>query len=269
MILQETIDFILKGQATAIDGITISEARIGLFLTAVQLSDGSVGVSSTVMPNDSNIHCKKELRDFGDFSPLIITGKTVTELLNFPTKHSLIQCLKIATLNAVSAKMLFSGKYKILTNIDPIDLMDIYSGKTITIVGAFQSYIDKISKTNSTLYVLELNEEAFLGGDRKYYVPANEYKRVLPHSDIVLITGLTLVNNTLDDLLATIKPGAQIIVSGPSSGCMPDVMFNYNVSIIGTVKITDAELMLKLASEGAAGYHMFNYCAEKICIVNE
>lgn len=269
MILQKTIDFILKEHASSVAGVTISEARIGLFLTAVKLSDGSVGVSSTVMPKESDIHCKKELRDFGDFSPLKIAGKTVTELLNFPIKHSLIQCLKIAALNAVSSKLLLSGKYKVLNNIDPIDLMDIHSGKTITIVGAFQSYIDKISKTNSTLQVLELNENAFLGDDKKYYIPSNEYKSVLPHSKIVLITGLTIANNTIDDLLKSIQPGAQVIVSGPSSSFIPDILFANKVSIVGAVKILDAGLILKLCSEAAAGYHMFNYCAEKICIVNE
>lgn len=171
--------------------------------------------------------------------------------------------------NAVSSNFIESGRYKVVYNTDPLDLMDIHSGKTITVAGAFQSYIDKISKTNSQLHVLELNEDAFFGGDKKYYVPANEYLRVLPQSDIVLITGLTLVNNTLDDLLANIKPGAQVSVLGTSIGFIPDVIFKNKVNIVGTMKITDAELLLKMASEAAAGYHVFKYCAEKICIVNE
>jgi len=269
MILQETIDLVLKKYHAAIEGLTITDVQIGLFMTVIRLSDGSAGTSSTLMPKDSDIHCKKSMRDYGDFTPLKITGKTVTELFKFPTKNSLIQCMKIAALNAVSSNFIESGPYKVVHNTDPLDLMDLHSGKTITVVGAFQSYIDKISKTNNQLYVLELNEDAFFGEDKKYYVPANEYPRVLPQSDIVLITGLTLVNNTLDDLLAKIKPGAQVSVLGTSIGFIPDVIFKNKVNIVGTMKITDAELLLKMASEAAAGYHMFKYCAEKICIVND
>lgn len=269
MILQETIDLVLGKYPKAIEGLTITDVRIGVYMTVLRLSDGSVGSSSTVMPEGNDIHCKKSMRDFGDFTPSKIVGKTVESLLKFPVKTSLIQCMKIAALNAVSAKFIESGKYKILPNTDPLDLMDIHSGKTITVVGAFQSYIDKISKTNSQLNVLELNEDAFWGDDKKYYVPANEYPRVLPQSDIVLITGLTLVNNTLDDLLSAIKPGAQVAVLGPSIGLVPDVMFKNKVSILGPIKITDGKLMLQMASEAAAGYHLFKFCAEKICIVNE
>ena len=115
---------------------------------------------------------------------------------------------------------------------------------------------------------MELNEDAFNEEDKKYYVPAIDYPEILPVSDIVIITGLTLVNGTFDGLLKTIKPETQIIVTGPSSSFIPEVLFANNVKILGAVKITNPELMFKVVSEAGAGYHMFEYCAEKICIVN-
>jgi len=267
MILQETINLLKTKYNGFIATLYISEVRIGLFMTAVKLSDNSYGISST-LPN-IQMNCHKKDRDFGDFTPNKITGLKVIDLLETTKKNGLIETLKVAVLNAISSGFLETGNYKILRNTDPIDLLEINSGKTITIVGAFQSYIQKISKTNSSLFVLELNEEAFKDEDKKYYVPATDYHKVLPISDIVLITGLTLVNNTLDDLLKSIKPETQIIVTGPSSSFIPDVLFEKNVKIIGAVKITNPELMLKVVSEAGAGYHTFEYCAEKICIVNE
>lgn len=269
MILQETINLLKTKYSDYIETLIISDVRIGLFMTAVQLSDGTVGTSSVSMPKDSDTHCKKSNRDFGDFSPLHITGKKVIELLEFPTKNSIVQSLKIAVLNAISSKLLESSNFKILRNTDPIDLIDLNSKKTITMVGAFQSYIDKISVTDNQLHVLEFNEDALIGNDKKFFVPANDYQKVLPISDIVIITGLTLVNDTLDDLLKTIRPSTQTIVTGPSSSFIPDVLFANHVNIIGAVKTTNTELMLKVVSEAGAGYHLFKYCAEKICIVNE
>lgn len=269
MILQETTHLLKNKYKDYLETLSISEVRIGLFMTAIQLSDGNAGVSSVVLPQESDIHRKKFNRDFGDFSPLNIVGKNVLQLIEFPTKNSIIQSLKIAALNAISSKFLDHTEYKILDNTDPIDLIDLNSKKIITIVGAFQSYIDKISNTNNQLFVLELEENALVGNDKKFYIPANEYKKVLPISDIVIITGLTLVNNTFDNLLKSIKPETQIIVTGPSSSFIPDVLFANNVNIIGAVKITNPELMLNVVSQAGAGYHLFEYCAEKICIVHE
>ena len=269
MILQTTLNLLKNNHKDYIESITISEVRIGCFLTAVKLSDDSYGVSSTIMPQNKKVHCRKNQRDFGEFTPSKILGSKVMDLLESTKQNEIITTLKVAVLNAISSKLIETSIYKILRNTDPIDLIDLEAGKTITIVGAFQSYIQKISKTNNKLFVLEFNENALIDDDKKYYVPANEFSKVLPISDIVIITGLTLVNGTIDSLLKVIKPGAQIIVTGPSSSLIPDVLFNNNVEIIGAISITNPELILKVVSEGGAGYHLFEYCAEKICILNE
>jgi uncharacterized protein len=265
MILQDTIELLRRKYNDYIETLYISEVRIGVFMTAVRLSDNSFGISST-FPNIP-MNCYKKSRDFGDFTPNRITSLKVIDLLESTKKNGIIETLKVAVLNAISSKYLGNPDYKILRNTDPIDLIDLNSNKTITIVGAFQSYIQNISKTNSRLFVLELNEDAFNEEDKKYFVPANDFPEVLPISDIVIITGLTLVNGTLDDLLKAIKPEAQIIMTGPSSCFIPEVLFANNVKIIGSVKITNPELMLKVVSEAGAGFHMFEYCAEKICII--
>lgn len=269
MILEETIKYLIVNYADYIGNLSITDVRIGLFMTAVKLSDGTVGVSGTMAPLTSEIHCKKENRDFGAFTPNQITGNKVTDLLEPQKKNSLTDTLKVATLNAISSKILEHSNYKIVRNTDPVDLIDLNTLQTITIVGAFQSYIRKISKTPNRLFVLEFDEKSLHEKDRKYYIPASGYSEVLPVSDTVIITGQTLVNNTLGELLKSTKPGTDIIVTGPTSSFIPEILFANNVKIVGATKTTHPELMLKLAGEGGTGYHMFKYCAEKICILNE
>lgn len=267
MILQQTIDLLKSKYANYIQNLTITDVRLGLFMTGIKLSDNSYGMSSTF----PNIHmsCYKQDRDFGEYTPNRIAGLKVIDLLESDKQNGIVETLKVAALNAISSRFLHEQNYKIIPNADPIDLLDLNSGKTISIVGAFHSYIQKIAQTNSKMHVLELDENAIMEKDRKYFVPAEQYSTVLPYSHIVLITGLTLVNNTLDDLLKAIRPDAQIIVSGPSSSFIPDILFAKGVNIIGSVKITNPEVMFKVVSEGGSGYHTFKYCAEKICIVNE
>jgi uncharacterized protein (DUF4213/DUF364 family) len=148
-----------------------------------------------------------------------------------------------------------------------VQLLVFNSPKTVTIVGAFQSFIKKIEATGNKLYVLELSENALIEEYRKYFVPAEEYKRILPVSDIVIITGQTLVNGTLEDLLEAVPENAQVIVVGPTISIIPDILFKNKVTIIGGMRITDPEIMFDIVSQGGTGYHLFEYCSQKICIL--
>ncbi|MBE0655330.1 MAG: DUF364 domain-containing protein [Bacteroidales bacterium] len=269
MIIDQTIEILKNNHKNFIDDLLISELRIGLFLTGIKLSDGSIGVSGTVPPPDSELHCNKENRDFGDFTPCQFKEKKIIDLLEYKKKNPLIESLKVAALNAISSKIIENSTYKILHNTDPIDLIDLDAARTIALVGAFPSYIRRISSTKNKLFVLELNEGALDANFRKYFVPAERYPAILPVSDIVIITGLTLVNDTFDKLLENTMPESQVIVTGPSSSFIPDVLFEKGVKIIGSVRITDPETALNLISEGGTGYHLFRYCAEKICILRD
>ena len=267
MIIEQTFNLLKDKYGIRLDKLTISDVRIGLFLTALRLSDNSIGTSATV--TDDNPVCAKINRDFGDFTPLKIRGQKVIDILKTRKESGMVLSLKIAVLNAISSNVVSSGNYRIIDNCDPIQFIDLDSQKTITMVGAFQSYMRKIAGTNNKLYVLELNENALAPDQKKFYVPASEYEKILPDSDVVIITGQTLVNRTIDDLLSAISPGTQVIVTGPSGNILPDILFANKVSIIGAIRITDPEILFDIVSEGGTGYHLFEYCARKICILKD
>jgi len=266
MIVQKAIDYLKATHSDYINDLRISEVRIGVYMTAVILSDGSCGIASTSLDEHC---CEKKNRDFGDFSPSKIENQKVTDLLDLSKPSSLIDTLKIAVINAIASAIPLNPKYKVLENTDPIDLIDLSGSKTITIVGAFQNYIQTIAGTKNNLFVLELNENMLSEPHKKFFIPANEYKRVIPVSDIVILTGLTIVNNTIDGLLESVSDGTKVIITGPSAGMIPEVLFKNKVNIIGTTRVTDSRLLMKVVSEAGTGYHFFRYCAKKICITSE
>jgi uncharacterized protein (DUF4213/DUF364 family) len=137
------------------------------------------------------------------------------------------------------------------------------------VVGGFNSYISKISAIHNNIKVLEFDKNSLNPGFQKYFVPANQYQQTLSDAKIVIITGMTLVNNTIDGLLQSIPPQAQTIVTGPSSSILPDVLFQNNVKIIGSIRITNPDMLLELAGQGGSGFHLFKYCAQKIVILHE
>ncbi|HOZ30663.1 MAG TPA: DUF364 domain-containing protein [Bacteroidales bacterium] len=265
MILEQTIEYL--NSKKDFETLIIDRVVFGLRLTAVQLSDGSCGIASTI--DDANPYPCKKARDFGDFSPSKYSGQKVSDLFNTQKTSGLIKTLKIAVLNAISSNLSKKSEYKIVEDKDPIDLIDLDAGKRITLVGGFKSYLELLVTKNSKLRVLELNEGALSEKHKKYFIPAEKYSEVIPKSDVVIITGLTLVNNTIDGLLDVVKPNTQVIVTGPSSNIVPEILFNNKVNIIGATRITDVEMLFKCVAEASAGYHLFKYCAKKICILNE
>lgn len=267
MIIEQTMELLYSRYGNRIENLTIADVRIGISMTAVRLSDGSCGVSSTY--TDNHQYCKKAKRDYGDFTPLKIRGQRVYNLFETEKESGTITTLKIACLNAISSKIILSGNYKILENCDPIDLIDLGKKKTITIVGAFQSYISRISETRNKLYVLELNENALGEEQKQFYVPADDYRKVFADSDIIIITGLTLVNNTIDNLLAAIPDKAVVVVAGPTGSFIPDILFANKVNIIGATRITKPDVLFDVISEAGGGFHLFEYCAQKICIIKD
>ncbi|MBK7223440.1 MAG: DUF364 domain-containing protein [Saprospiraceae bacterium] len=264
-IIRQTYYLLQTEYADMMDQLAFADVRIGPNLTAVCLSDGSYGVAST--STDPHFHSAKDKRDFGPFTPTQIKGQKLQALFETETASQLKNTLKLAALNALSGRLLSSGKYRVLEHTDPIDLIQIKPDMHIAMVGAFQSYIRKISETQARLTVLELDENALGESQKAFFAPAAEYPRVIPEADVVIITGLTLVNNTLSGLLSAVAPGTKVIVTGPSSSLIPDVLFANKVCYIGAVRVTNGPRLMEVAGEGGEGYHLFTYCADKICIV--
>jgi uncharacterized protein (DUF4213/DUF364 family) len=267
MIIEQTYNLLNTRYKHLCDDLFIEDVRVGTFMTAVKLSDGSVGTASTL--DEENSYCHKDERDFGKFTPLKIKGNKVSDLFTTDKETRLISSLRTASLNAISSKIILNGNYKVIADCDPVRLLDLSGEKTVTIVGAFQSYIERISVNGTRLFVLELDENALRPDQKRFYVPARDYARVISVSDIVIITGQTLVNKTIDDLLAAVKEGTQVIVTGPSSSLIPDVLFENKVSMIGAVRINNPDLAFEVVGQAGLGYHLFEYCATKICVVKE
>ncbi|HAQ38825.1 MAG TPA: hypothetical protein DCQ58_09990, partial [Saprospirales bacterium] len=183
--------------------------------------------------------------------------------------NALVQTLKIAALNASFHGSLAKNKYVFLSKTDPVDLLDLNQYSNITMVGAFSAYIKKISGFQARLRVLEFSEDAFEPEHKNFFVPAGQFRDILPTSDLIIITGLTLVNNTFDELLSYIPAQTTSILIGPSAGIPPELFFENNIDMIGATRITKTELLFPLVSQGAAGFHLFEYCAEKITLRNE
>jgi uncharacterized protein len=121
-------------------------------------------------------------------------------------------------------------------------LLSWAAGKRLAVVGHFP-FTERIRDQVAKLWVLELDPRE---GD----LPASMAPEILPQADVVAITGATLINHTLEGLL-TLARGKQIIVMGPST-IMSPVLFDFGVSALCGVQVTDPPLAMRWLKEGGS-----------------
>jgi len=85
----------------------------------------------------------------------------------------------------------------------------------------------------------------------------------------VLITGTTLLNDTLEDLLLLCRPDARVVVVGPTVGLLPDAFLRRGVDILGGVRVTAPDRFLDTLSEGGSGHHFFGQSAERVVLLRQ
>ncbi|MCK5799651.1 MAG: DUF364 domain-containing protein, partial [Deltaproteobacteria bacterium] len=126
---------------------------------------------------------------------------------------------------------------------DAADLIaDRGRGGTVTLVGHF-SFVDRLRTQVQKLHVLELRPQE---GD----LPASAADDVIPESDVVAITGTTLINHTMEGLLR-LAQGRFVVILGPSTVLSP-VLFDYGVSAICGSLVTDPEEVLRSLNAGGS-----------------
>jgi uncharacterized protein len=95
----------------------------------------------------------------------------------------------------------------------------------------FVPFLKSLKRTHQRFIVLEMDSATLKLDELPHFRPANEAASVVPDADVVLITGTTLLNNTLEDLLALCQPKARVVLVGPTVGLLPDAFLRRGVDV--------------------------------------
>ncbi len=112
--------------------------------------------------------------------------------------------------------------------------------KTVVLIGHFP-FIPRLRARVGELIVLEKRPEP---GD----LPANAAFNVIPDAGVVAITGTTLINHTLDDLLELCSPQAHVILLGPSVPLSP-ILFDHGIDLLCGSVVIDIEPVLRTVTQ--------------------
>jgi uncharacterized protein (DUF4213/DUF364 family) len=113
-------------------------------------------------------------------------------------------------------------------------------------VGLFYGLIKTIKEAKAELVVIEKNEQLI----QKYPdLPISMDATKLSICNKVLCTSTTIMNNSLDEILAQCSPDAFVSIIGPTAGYFPDPLFARGVNVVGGRIVKNGELFLQQLAE--------------------
>jgi uncharacterized protein (DUF4213/DUF364 family) len=124
-------------------------------------------------------------------------------------------------------------------------ILDRVPGKTVTCIGRFP-FFGRMAQSAARAYLLEMNPQA---GE----LPSFAAEEVVPESDLLILTGTSLINKSMERLLE-LGRNATTIVLGPSTP-MSDVLFDFGASVIAGIRVVDRERLLRSLSQGVKFYN--------------
>ena len=272
ILLEETSKIIREYFGERLENMVVERAVFGLFFSGVKISTGHGGLCFTPVKEIPEAVCCPSSAKAMPLSGKL-RGRSVKDYLDDLSHANILRkTLAIATLNALSACYWEENKdldYKIEMDIDSFDVMKIPQGKKSVVIGALVPMLKKLLAADADFKVLEMDSCTLKGKELDHFAPSKDAGVYLPDADLDVITGVTILNDTLPDLLAMCKPGADILVTGPTAGMIPDAFFKRGVTVMGGILVTKPDELLDIISEGGSGYHFFGKSAERIVIYRD
>ena len=180
-----------------------------------------------------------------------LNEKSTLELVEYARSWNFVEAsIGVAALNSMV-------KVKGKTGVNALDLIiEMGENKRITMIGKFPR-IEEIKSIAKKLWVLEMNPN--LLDPKNGIISESALEYVIPDSDIVIVTGSTLINKTMERILELCRlADAYTIIMGPST-TMSDVLFDYGADMLAGVEIIKPEAVLNIISQSGG---MIN---SKIC----
>ena len=255
--------------ADEIEKLTIERAVVGLFFTGVKLSTGHVGACATPVKTIPDAVCCPTSAHAMPF-PGKMRGRRAADFLDeVQHQDGIRRAVGIAAMNALAAFCWDRKPHPAVdleTDVDAFDAARIAPDQMVVVVGAFVPFLRELKRRGNSYLVLEQDPAVLKADELPFYRHASQASVVVPQADVLLITGTTLLNDTLDDILAVAKPNACKVVVGPTVGLVPDAYLRRGCDILGGIRVTHADKFLDVLAEGGSGYHFFGKSAQKIVL---
>ncbi|MBN1288782.1 MAG: DUF364 domain-containing protein [Actinobacteria bacterium] len=211
----------IKSEATGSGGGTVSEVIVGLGFSMVYLEE-SCGLAYTLRDN-----LKTGCEAFDEAGRL--AGKDAGELFSWIGGSSPIaSALGLAAANAV----LNPPRGCLEENL--FDALSLQPEEKVVTIGRFKPMEPELARFGVRLEVVEWGESP----------------EPLSRCDVALITATSIINNTIDTLLETVRNAREVVILGPSTPYTPAAFTGTPVTRLAGSIVSDPGRARQVVCEG-------------------
>ena len=271
-VIADTIDIITEKSPTPLQEVWIDDLVIGIFFTGVKLSTGHAGCAFTPIGEIPEAVCcpttAARMPQAGE-----LEGTPISEIIKYSLDPNVVKsAIGVATLNAASQLILESAnvkEYEMIRDRDGFNLLSIQPHETVSLIGAFGPYIRRLKMMGNPFFIIEKNSQTLRLDEMKHFKPESETRDALEKSGVAILTGTSIVNHTIDQILSLLRNGIRTAIIGPTASMIPDTFFKRGVHVMAGIEIQKPDTMIKILKQGGSGYHLMKECGEKIAFVKK
>jgi len=217
------IEKVLQAAKPYLENRKITDAVLGLALIAIELDNGDVGLSYMLrdrLPSGCS--------SFGFAQEIIGSNAYEVARLALEGKDDAQRGLGMAVLTAGSRQLPIPDDDKRKPHFG----VAIESGDTVGMIGFIQPVAEQFA--GKVKEVLIFDEGITLsGGEASMTIqPMEKQSELLPECDVVVITGTTLINQSLEELLRWCENAREVILVGSSTPMYPEAFRDTRVSVL-------------------------------------
>jgi len=248
--------------------IHVADVRIGVFYTAAKLDTGDAGVAFTPRDLADTVCCPRSAAKMSASGKL--KGKKALDLMKLANnENSMQRSVGIAVLNALSALLMREDGIqgaRVKKGADALDVIKIKTTDKFVMVGAFVPFIKKLKGRSNELLIIDKHPQALKEDERHLWRSPSSVPEIMGGADIVIITGSSMVEGGLDELLSASTKAREIILAGPTASTWPEPFFKRGVTVMAGISINQPDKLMQVVSEGGSGY-FFTGPSRKIAII--
>ncbi len=212
---------------------TLTDVRIGLGYTYVELADGAAGIAWTP-GRGATVSCT-HLKRAGHLQEL--PEHDALQLLE--SDVHLERAVGLAAFNAVNSRVQRS-----FNDMEAIAMLDIGPMDHVVMVGHFAPLVPRITKTGCRFDVMDLDRS------KPGIIDLRSGPEVLAQCDVAIITATSIINGTIDELLGHLRKNRAAVLLGPSTPLCPEAFAQTTITQLSGSMVGETEEIRRIVSQG-------------------
>ncbi len=175
--------------------------------------------------------------------------------------------LGVALINALSGYLLWNleeyRKYRKVFEENIVDILTRIAIEPIVVIGNMGPIVRRLREHGfKDIIVLERNPCMRYG----YALSDTAMMRVLPRAKTLIITGATLVNDTIDLILRFSDSNALKVLVGPTASIYPQTAFDNGIHVVALTRVIDIDKVIELIKLGRGRQEFSPFCRDYVFI---